>query len=619
MKCTALAFLTCMLGTEIAAAATSSHDANDGDTFDYIVVGGGTSGLVIGNRLSEGRRKTVLVIERGYFDDKPEAIIPYYGNGVDTSVAISPQSAPIAKLNNATRSVTVAAVVGGATVINGMGYTRGSKADYDAWEELGNPGWGWDGLLPYFRKGTAFTPPSPDAVKRWNMTWDPSVYGNGPLQVHLSTFQWPDISTFWDAFRHQPGVSFRPGPNSGYPPGPIWSPNTIDARGMTRSTARSAYYDPVNQTRPNLRLITGQTATQLLFDRRKPLTVKGVRIVSRSDNQVRSVYAKKEVILAAGAIMTPHLLQVSGIGPAAVLKAAGIKVKKDLPAVGSNFQDHPTIVLQFNLSRPSFPNPNTIPTNATYNATVWAEYLANRTGPITTAGGNTVIYYSLSQVTNSSVAQSFASRLLAQDATDFLPSIYSTTPALLKGFKAQRAILAQRFRSNSSNLSAQPFGGDGTSPSPVLKPLSRGSVTLNFTHPGSLPVVQYNTFMNPLEEELVVAIVRRSRRFWAGPGMGRLGPTEIAPGAEYQTDEKILSALKSNPLVFRPGLAHPSGTCAMLPEKLGGCVGPDLRVYGVKGLSVVDASIIPLIVGTSLQATVYAVAEKAADAIKARG
>ncbi|KAK4175132.1 putative GMC oxidoreductase [Triangularia setosa] len=611
--------LSCALAIGTAAAAGFHHHAAVHDsTFDYVVVGGGTSGLVVANRLTENHRTTVLVIERGYFDDKPEAIIPWYANAVDTSVLLSPQSAPNPKLNNATRSVTVAAVVGGATVVNGMGCDRGSRADYDAWEELGNPGWGWNGLLPYFKKSTNFTPPNSEAVDRWNMTWDPSAYGKGPVQIHISNFQYPDIDAIWEGFRQQPGVTFPPGASSGSGPGAYWTPNTVDARDMTRSTARSAYYDTVNKTRTNLRLVIGQTATKLLFDRGKPLRAKGVRVVSSLDGKIRNVYARKEVILAAGAVMTPHLLQVSGIGPAAALKAAGVKVKKDLPSVGANFQDHATIVMWFNLSTPTFPNPDSISTNATYNATVWEEYFTNKTGPIAAANSNSIIYYSLSQVLSPSVAASIASRLLAQDARQFLPSIYSTNSALLRGFIAQRAILAQRFKTNTSSYTTQPLRGNGQSPSPLLKPLSRGSVTLNLTHPESLPVVQYNTFMNPIDEELAVAVVRRSRRYWASPALQKLGPTERQPGAQYQTDAEILNYLKANPLALFASLAHPSGTCAMMPEKLGGCVGSDLRVYGVKGLSVVDASVIPLISGTSLQATVYAIAEKAADIIKAR-
>ncbi|KAK3347230.1 GMC oxidoreductase-domain-containing protein, partial [Lasiosphaeria hispida] len=440
------------------------------DTFDYIVVGAGISGLVVANRLTEDRRTTVLVIERGYFDNKPEAIVPFYANGLDVSVLIPVPSAPNAKLNNSTSDVAVAAVVGGGSVVNGMGYNRGSKADYDGWEALGNPGWGWKGLLPYFKKSTTFTPPTPQAAAQWNITWDSSVYDGGPLRTHIPSFQYPDIAAFWDAFRHESGVVTPPGANTGLGTGAYWTPSTIDARDMTRSTARKAYYDPVNVTRSNLHLLTGQTATEILFGSGKPLTAKGVRIVSRLDNKVRNLYARKEVILAAGAVQTPQLLQVSGIGPAAVLNAAGIKVKKDLPSVGANFQDHATTLMIFGLSNQSFPNPDSVFSNATYNATVWEEYLTNKTGPIAAASATTILYFSRPQLDTPAAAAAVVASLLAQNPTTYLPPIYSQTPSLLRGFRAQRAILAAQLNSSTSAVVAHPFTGGGFTPSPLLKP-----------------------------------------------------------------------------------------------------------------------------------------------------
>lgn len=158
-------------------------------------------------------------------------------------------------------------------------------------------------------------------------------------------------------------------------------------------------------------------------------------------------------------------------------------------------------------------------------------------------------------------------------------------------------------------------------PAPLLKPLSRGTVTLDPSDPFGLPVVQYNTLQNPIDRDNVLAIVRRAREFWRSPVLvERFGPiTEVSPGAQFRTDEEILDELKRNHGIFWPSLAHPSGTCAMMPERVGGCVDAELKVYGVKRLRVVDASVMPLIVGGGLQATVYAVAEKAADLIKGKG
>jgi len=290
-------------------------------------------------------------------------------------------SAPIPHLNNTTGLVPVASVVGGATVVNGLAYMRGARLDYDAWAELGAPGWAWNDLLPYFKKSTTYTPPSAEVVREWNVTWDPTVYDKGPLQVTLPDFQYQDLKPFWEAWRHVPGVQRKRDIGAGEGPGVYWINSSIDRRNQTRDTSRSAYYDPV-ASRPNLRLLTLHRATEILFSERGPLTATGVKVTSVKSNETFSISARKEVILSAGSVLSVHLLQLSGLGPKAVLEAAGIKVKKDIPGIGANLQDHATITMTFNLSNQAFPNPDTITSNATYNATVFAEYFANKTGPI---------------------------------------------------------------------------------------------------------------------------------------------------------------------------------------------------------------------------------------------
>jgi choline dehydrogenase-like flavoprotein len=556
-----------------------------------------------------------MVVERGGFSSGPRATVPYWATGLDESVLIQPVSAPNPKLNNSTFSVAVPAVVGGGSIVNGMAYMRGSREDYDSWEALGNPGWGWNGLLPYFRKSTTFAPPAPAIAARWNMTWDLSVYdqsGRGPLRATIPNFQYPDVAAFWAAWNQDPDVLKQRDIGAGLGPGSYWTPSSIDTRDSTRSSARKAYFDPA-QARPNLQLLTGHTVDEILF---QGLVATGVRIKSRANNSTSSVFARKEVILAAGAVQTPQLLQVSGIGPRKVLQAAGIVVRKDLAAVGANLQDHATAIMIHALATPSFPSPETIANNATYNATVWAEYFANRTGPIAAGSGSMAVLLSLNQLATG-LGSTIANKLTSQNAREFLPSAYDDS-GLLRGFVAQRNLLARQLTSGRTAASSFPFPGSGLAPAVMLKPTSRGTITLDPANPHGLPVVQFNTLLNPIDADVILAMVKHARAFWQGPGLrAALNPLEILPGPQFQSDAEIMTALTTNGVLW-PSLAHPSGTCAMMPADLGGCVGPDLRVYGVKNLSVVDASILPMIPSAPLQATMYGVAEKAADVIRAR-
>ncbi|KAF2802690.1 choline dehydrogenase [Mytilinidion resinicola] len=586
------------------------RDTVDGSTYDYVIVGGGLSGLVVANRLSENPKNTVLVIEYGYIDNGPKTLIPYFANTINAAdLWPGLTSAPDPGLNNLTFSVSVGAVVGGGSVVNGMEYDRGASADYDSWELLGNPGWGWSDLLPYFKKSTTFTPPSAAATEEFGITYDASAYGNGPIQATIANFQYPDLNSIWNAWRHD-GVPLPKEGSVGDAVGAFWTPSTLDAKSSTRSHARTAYYDPV-ANRSNLHLITGQQANQILF---KNLAATGVTFVSRANGSVSTVSARKEVILAAGAIHTPQLLQLSGIGPKAVLKAAGVKVKKDLAAVGANFQDHPAAFMSYTLSNTTFPNPLSLTLNATYNATSYQQYVDMKTGPYTAARGNSAAFLSLPQLTSKYI--SIIVSLLTQNPLAYLPSIY-TDSGLLKGFLAQRAILATQFATNNAAVSEFPFNGGGRATAALQKPLSRGTITLNATNPSGAPVIQYNAFQNPVDKAVLLAMVRHARAFWALPQLAKFSPVEAGPGAQYQTDDAIFDALVTGGLL-QPTFAHPSGSCAMMPQVLGGCVGADLTVYGTTGLSVVDASIIPLIPAAHLQATMYAVAEKAADLIKAR-
>jgi choline dehydrogenase-like flavoprotein len=526
-------------------------------------------------------------------------------------------SAPDANTGGKAFPIYVGNVVGGGSVVNGMAFDRASAADYDAWESLGNTGWNWNSLLPYFKKSTTFTPPTEANVKDFGITYDASFYGtNGPVQASFPNFEYQDTKDIWAAFRAE-NIPLPKEVASGNAVGAYWTPTALQPETQTRSSAKNAYYDPV-KTRSNLMLATGKKVNEILFDQSllSILSTKanGVQYVSNTDGSVGKVYAKREVILAAGAVFTPQLLQLSGIGPSNVLQAAGIQVRRSLNGVGANMQDHPNANMMFDLK-------NLAPVNIfsgqdpTYNATAWTDYNTNRTGPLTQAHGSSLAFLSLSSITDK--ASQIVQTIKAQNILSFLPVIYSKDQNLQRGMLKQRDIIANMHASPQAAAGEIPMTPFGLAISALQRPLSRGSINIDPKNKYGNPIVQFNTFSNPVDRQILVEMVRWTRKHWTRKELAKYSPIEISPGTQFQTDDDIISALiQQNGL--GASFAHMSGTVSMMPEQLGGCVGTDLKVYGIGQLSVVDASIVPLIPATHLQSTMYAVAEKAADIIKAR-
>lgn len=598
-------------------ASWSSGPTNDnlnisGKTFDYIIVGGGLTGLTVANRLSEDPSRSVLVIENGYIVDDITTQAPSCANSLNTPLMYNISSAPDANTGGS-HPVYVGNVVGGGSVVNGMAFDRASMADYDAWEQLGNTGWNWLNLLYYFRKSTSFTSPLLSNLKIFGITFNTAYYGlTGPVKVSFPNFEYPDMTTIWKSFRAE-GVPLPIEHASGTATGAYWIPTALRPDTQTRSHARNSYYDPV-KSRSNLVLVTGKTVNEILFNQTTGgYTASGVQYKSRSDGSINQVFASREVILAAGSIFTPQLLQLSGLGPKSVLSAAGIPVKKDMPAVGANMQDHPNANMYFDLKNLASPNPFS-GLDPAFNATAWAEYNANRTGPITQAHGSSLAFLSLKSV--STKWQDIVTAVKSQQPRDYLPSIYDD-PALLNGFTKQRDIIANLHASSDAAVGEFPMTPFGLAISALQRPLSRGTVTLDPNNKYGNPIVQWNTFQNPVDRQILVEMVRWTRRHWSRPELAKFSPVELSPGTQAQTDDEIIRDLVQQK-ALQASFAHMSGSCAMMPEASGGCVGSDLAVYGVKGLSIVDASILPLIPATHLQSTMYAVAEKAADLIKMR-
>jgi choline dehydrogenase-like flavoprotein len=436
-------------------------------------------------------------------------------------------SLPIPGLENRTYRAAAGAIVGGGSAVNGMFFDRGSAADYDAWESLGNPGWSFADLLPYFKKSVTFTPPSPEDAVKYNYTWDKeSAYGedsNGPIQVSYPPFAYPAIAAVWKAWKEL-GIPRQLEGAGGKAYNVFSAPSALDPVKRTRSYARTAHYDPY-RTRTNLHLVTGYRVTEVRFE--KGLRAMGVNVVQKGGNGEKIVVkARREIVLAAGALWTPWLLQRSGIGPKLVLEAAGIDVLKDMPGVGANFQDHPYGGVSYRFTNDVFPNPGTLSTNTTFYAEALAEYEANRTGPLTIAQGNQASFLPLSTVDPE--WQTTIDELLKQNPSTYLPETYDAT--LTAGYAAQLKLTASLLARTDAAAFEFPFGAGPIGLVALQHPLSRGTVNINASDPANVPVVDYRTFSNPADLKLVASTIAFVRKFNALDALKGFGPVEVAPG-----------------------------------------------------------------------------------------
>ncbi|KAK6833332.1 hypothetical protein PG987_008026 [Apiospora arundinis] len=421
-----------------SAAARRSYDGrvlqpryiNDSslvkDAYDYVIVGGGTSGLTVADRLSEDGKVTVLVIENGPIPDSA-AVTEVRGGfgGFSSPYFYRIQSVPQPELHNVSYPVLIGNAVGGSSAVNAMMTVRGTSEDYDRWGQLYRGGgsgraspWGWDGLLPYFKKALTFTEPGPAVKDAVNITYDPAYWGNtSTVYAGWPSFQYPGLVPQIEAFRDLPGIEFPPDSGAGRA-GVYWFPTFMDPRKVQRSYARTGHYDGINRTSYDLVYNSKVTKIQI-----EDLTANGVSFQTTVKNATRlaKVKAKKEVILAAGAVHTPQLLQLSGVGPKALLDEAGIPMVVNLPGVGQNFQDHPMLGIAIALRNFTVhPSPMDLITNRNFSD--WAQEVwdKNRTGPYSIGIGNVAAWLGMPAISPER-HETIASKLEAQDHAAYLP------------------------------------------------------------------------------------------------------------------------------------------------------------------------------------------------------
>ncbi len=531
----------------------------DFGTFDYVIVGAGAAGCVLANRLSEDPATSVLLLEAGGKDNYIWVKIPvgylYCIGNPRTDWRY--KTVPEAGLNGRALNYPRGRILGGCTAINGMIYMRGQARDYDQWRQMGNPGWAWDDVLPYFRRSEAhFGGESP-------------LHGaGGEWRVEKQRLQWELLDAFRDA-AEQAGIpkvdDFNRGTNEGC------AYFQVNQRAGWRVSSATAFLRPV-LSRKNLTVMTQAQAERVLLDGRR---ATGVAL--RRAGVPGTVTARREVILAAGAIGSPQLLQLSGIGPGELLRAHGIPVAHDLPGVGENLQDHLQLRLVFKVS--GVATLNTTAASLLGRAGIALQYALTRSGPMAMA------------------------------------------PSQLGLFtKSDPALETPDLQWHIQPLSLDKFG-EPLHPFPAftasvahLRPQSRGHVRIVSADPAAHPAIQPNYLSVEADRRAAVAGIRRTREIAAQPALARFRPEEFKPGAAIQSDADLARAAGD----IGTTIFHPVGT-ARMGSDAGAVVGPDLRVHGIDALRVVDASVMPTITSGNTSSPTVMIAEKAADLIRGRG
>lgn len=523
--------------------------------FDYIVVGAGSAGCVLANRLTESGKHSVLLLEAGPKDTNIWIHVPLgYGKLFkDKTVNWMYQTEPEPGLGGRTVFQPRGKVLGGSSSINGLLYVRGQHEDYDRWRQLGNTGWGFDDVLPYFKKAED-QQRGPD-----------DFHGvGGPLPVSDSRHPDPLSQAFVEAAA-ETGIPANPDFNGATQEGAGWFQTTT--RGGRRSSTARSYLSPARK-RGNLHVETSALAQRLLFEGRRAVAVEykqnGVTLVAR---------ARREILVSSGAYNSPQLLQLSGVGPADLLQQHGIDVVLDARGVGNDLQDHMQVRIVMQCAQRI--TLNDIVGSPWRKMMMGLQYAAFRTGPLTFAAGTTGAFFKTDP------------RLASPDVQiHFLPFSTDKMGEALHAYSGFSASVCQ------------------------LRPESRGSLRIKSADPAVPPEIRINYLATETDRTANVEGLKILRKILQAPALADFVIDEVEPGIKVSSDEDLLAFCRQRGST----VYHPTSTCRMGNDPLA-VVDQRLRVRGIEGLRVVDGSVMPDLISGNTNAPIIMIAEKASQMI----